>query len=116
MLALGAEIEFHPVMVLEDLGKASAQLERVAQKYGQDAACLDATGPGSRGALALLHDLIHRSAWKGDSPKFAKVRAIVAASILVAERDQRVPRKSSTRRVRSAAASASYDGSELSAK
>ena len=34
MLALGAEIEFHPVMVLEDLGKASAQLERVAQKYG----------------------------------------------------------------------------------
>jgi hypothetical protein len=116
MLALGAEIEFHPVMVLEDLGKASAQLERVAQKYCQDAACLDATGPGSRGALALLHDLIHRSAWKGDSPKFAKVRAIVAASILVAERDQRVPRKSSTRRVRSAAASASYDGSELSAK
>jgi hypothetical protein len=112
MLALGAEIEVHPVMVLEDLGKASAQLERVAQKYGQDAACLDATGPGSRGALALLH----RSAWKGDSPKFAKVRAIVAASILVAERDQRVPRKSSTRRVRSAAASASYDGSELSAK
>ena len=71
MLALGAEIEFHPVMVLEDLGKASAQLERVAQKYGQDAACLDATGPGSRGALALLHDLIHRSAWKGDSTTVA---------------------------------------------
>ena len=34
MLALGAEIEVHPVMVLEDLGKASAELERVAQKYG----------------------------------------------------------------------------------
>ena len=25
---------FHPVMVLEDLGKASAEFERVAQKYG----------------------------------------------------------------------------------
>src|SRR5215204_7679238 len=34
MLALGAEIEVHPVMVLEDLGKASAEFERVAQKYG----------------------------------------------------------------------------------
>jgi hypothetical protein len=34
MLALGAEIEVHPVMVLEDLGKASAEIERVAQKYG----------------------------------------------------------------------------------
>ena len=34
MLALGAEIEVHPVMVLEDLGKATAEIERVAQKYG----------------------------------------------------------------------------------
>ena|SRR5215211_4184590 len=34
MLALGAEIEVHCVMVLEDLGKASAEIERVAQKYG----------------------------------------------------------------------------------
>jgi hypothetical protein len=34
MLALGAEIEVHPVMVLEDLGKATPELERVAQKYG----------------------------------------------------------------------------------
>src|SRR5215211_6342093 len=34
MLALGAEIEVHPVMVLEDLGKATPQFERVAQKYG----------------------------------------------------------------------------------
>src|SRR5215217_5866043 len=34
MLALGAEIEVHPVMVLEDLGKASPEFERVAQKYG----------------------------------------------------------------------------------
>ena len=34
MLALGAEIEVHSVMVLEDLGKASAEFERVAQKYG----------------------------------------------------------------------------------
>jgi hypothetical protein len=34
MLALGAEIEVHPVMILEDLGKASAEFERVAQKYG----------------------------------------------------------------------------------
>ena len=34
MLALGAEIEVHPVMVLEDLGKATPEFERVAQKYG----------------------------------------------------------------------------------
>src|SRR5215213_2955684 len=34
MLALGAEVDVHPVMVLEDLGKASAEIERVAQKYG----------------------------------------------------------------------------------
>jgi hypothetical protein len=34
MLASGAEIEVHPVMALEDLGKASAEFERVAQKYG----------------------------------------------------------------------------------
>jgi hypothetical protein len=34
MLALGAEIEIHPVMVLEDLGKATAEFERVAHKYG----------------------------------------------------------------------------------
>jgi hypothetical protein len=34
MLALGAEIEVYPVMVLEDLGEASAEFERVAQKYG----------------------------------------------------------------------------------
>jgi hypothetical protein len=34
MLALGAEIEIHPVMVLEDLGKATPEFERVAQKYG----------------------------------------------------------------------------------
>ena len=34
MLAVGAEIEVHSVMVLEDLGKASAEIERVAQKYG----------------------------------------------------------------------------------
>ncbi len=34
MLALGAEIEVHPVMNLEDLGKATAESERVAQKYG----------------------------------------------------------------------------------
>ena len=34
MLALGAEIQVHPVMVLEDLGKATPEFERVAQKYG----------------------------------------------------------------------------------
>ena len=34
MLALGAEIEVHPVMVLEDLGKATPEFERVARKYG----------------------------------------------------------------------------------
>jgi hypothetical protein len=34
MLALGAEIEVHPVMILEDLGKATPEFERVAQKYG----------------------------------------------------------------------------------
>jgi hypothetical protein len=34
ILALGAEIEIHPVMVLEDLGKATPEFERVAQKYG----------------------------------------------------------------------------------
>jgi hypothetical protein len=34
MLALKAEIQVHPVMILEDLGKASAEFERVAQKYG----------------------------------------------------------------------------------
>src|SRR5215212_5430327 len=32
MLALGAEIEVHSVMVLEDLGKATPEFERVAQK------------------------------------------------------------------------------------
>jgi hypothetical protein len=34
MLALGASIEVHPVMILEDLGKATPDFERVAQKYG----------------------------------------------------------------------------------
>jgi hypothetical protein len=34
MLALGASIEVHPVMILEDLGKATPEFERVAQKYG----------------------------------------------------------------------------------
>ena len=34
MLALGAGIEVHPVMILEDLGEASAEFERAAQKYG----------------------------------------------------------------------------------
>jgi hypothetical protein len=33
-VALGAEIEVHSVMVLEDLGKATPEIERVAQKYG----------------------------------------------------------------------------------
>jgi hypothetical protein len=34
MLALGATIEVHPTMILEDLGKATSEFERVAQKYG----------------------------------------------------------------------------------
>jgi hypothetical protein len=34
MLAKGAELAVHPVLVLEDLGKATAEIERVAQKYG----------------------------------------------------------------------------------
>ena len=34
MLALEADIEVHPVMVLEDLGKATPEFERVARKYG----------------------------------------------------------------------------------
>jgi hypothetical protein len=34
MLALGASTEVHPVMILEDLGKATPEFERVAQKYG----------------------------------------------------------------------------------
>jgi hypothetical protein len=34
MLAPGADIEVHPVMILEDLGKATPEFERVARKYG----------------------------------------------------------------------------------
>ena len=34
MLALGAVIGVHRVMILEDLGEANAEFERVAQKYG----------------------------------------------------------------------------------
>jgi hypothetical protein len=58
MLALGAAIEVHRVMILEDLGEATAGFERVAQKYGRDGACLVATGPGSHSAPALPLTLI----------------------------------------------------------
>jgi hypothetical protein len=34
MLAMGANIEVHPVMVPEDLQKAGSDFERVVQKYG----------------------------------------------------------------------------------
>src|SRR5215203_6324776 len=43
-------------------------------------ACLVASGPGSHGALALLLALIQRSAWKGDSAKFAYEPAAPVAS------------------------------------
>lgn len=33
-LGLGATIQFHPVMTLEDLGKAAPAIEQAAQKYG----------------------------------------------------------------------------------
>jgi len=34
MLAPGADIEVHPVMILGDLGKATSEFERVAWNYG----------------------------------------------------------------------------------
>ena len=58
--------------------------------------------------------LQHRFWWPG---RGHCVGAADAVRRVAARRDaQRVARKSSTRRVRSAAASASYDGRELSAK
>jgi hypothetical protein len=67
-----------------------------------------------RSSPRLGLSLQHRFWWLGRGHCVADADTVRRVT---ARRDaQRVARKSSTRRVRSAAASASYDGSELSAK